>query len=47
MPGIPNKVFYLLCTGLGGNSWDKPLKIWVPDNKGSKSNRPENGFSTI
>ena len=26
--GIPNKVFYLLCTGLGGNSWDKPLKIW-------------------
>jgi Zn-dependent metalloprotease len=26
--GIPNKAFYLLSTRLGGNSWDKPLKMW-------------------
>ena len=26
--GIPNKAFYLVCKNIGGNSWDKPGKIW-------------------
>jgi Zn-dependent metalloprotease len=26
--GIPNKAFYLVATGLGGHSWEKPGKIW-------------------
>lgn len=26
--GIPNHAFYLACTELGGNSWDKAGKIW-------------------
>jgi Zn-dependent metalloprotease len=26
--GIPNKAFYLVATGIGGQSWDKPAKIW-------------------
>lgn len=26
--GIPNKAFYLVATSIGGQSWDKPVKIW-------------------
>ncbi|GAA2096813.1 hypothetical protein GCM10009841_08700 [Microlunatus panaciterrae] len=26
--GIPNRAFYLACTGLGGNSWERPGRIW-------------------
>ncbi|WP_086669196.1 M4 family metallopeptidase [Lentzea kentuckyensis] len=26
--GIPNKAFFLVATGIGGQSWDKPAKIW-------------------
>ena len=26
--GIPNKAFYLAASGIGGNSWDKSVKIW-------------------
>ena len=26
--GIPNHAFYLVATGLGGNAWDKPGRIW-------------------
>ena len=26
--GIPNRAFYLLCTGLGGHSWHAPGRIW-------------------
>jgi Zn-dependent metalloprotease len=26
--GIPNKAFYLVATGLGGNSWDRAGPIW-------------------
>jgi Zn-dependent metalloprotease len=26
--GIANRAFYLIAIGLGGNSWDKPGKIW-------------------
>jgi Zn-dependent metalloprotease len=26
--GIPNKAFYLVSVGLGGNSWDRAGKIW-------------------
>ncbi|HXO22295.1 MAG TPA: M4 family metallopeptidase [Thermoanaerobaculia bacterium] len=26
--GIPNKAFYNFATGLGGNAWDRPGRIW-------------------
>ena len=26
--GIPNKAFHLLCTNLGGHSWNRPGRIW-------------------
>lgn len=26
--GIPNRAFYLAATGIGGNSWDAPGRIW-------------------
>jgi Zn-dependent metalloprotease len=26
--GIPNRAFYLLATGIGGNSWEAPAHIW-------------------
>ena len=26
--GIPNKAFYLVATGLGGNAWEKAGMIW-------------------
>jgi Zn-dependent metalloprotease len=42
--GIPNKVFFLLCTGLGGNSWDKPLKIWYQTIKDQRLTGQRTGF---
>lgn len=42
--GIPNKVFYLLCTGLGGNSWDKPLKLWYQTIKDQRVTGQRTGF---
>lgn len=33
--GIPNKAFYLVATGLGGNSWDRAGPIWYKTLTGS------------
>lgn len=35
--GIPNKAFYLVATGIGGNSWDAPGHIWYESLKASTS----------
>jgi Zn-dependent metalloprotease len=26
--GIPNRAYYLVATGIGGNAWEAPAKIW-------------------
>lgn len=33
--GIPNKAFYLVAVGLGGNSWEAPAHIWYESLKAS------------
>jgi Zn-dependent metalloprotease len=33
--GIPNKAFYLVATGIGGNSWEAPGHIWYESLKAS------------
>jgi Zn-dependent metalloprotease len=33
--GIPNKAFYLVATGIGGNAWEAPAKIWYEALKAS------------
>jgi Zn-dependent metalloprotease len=33
--GIPNKAFYLVASGLGGNSWEAPGQIWYEATKAS------------
>ncbi|GLW31218.1 M4 family metallopeptidase [Actinoplanes regularis] len=35
--GIPNKAFYLVATGIGGNSWEAPGRIWYESLKASTS----------
>ena len=39
--GIPNKVFYIVATGLGGNSWQTPGQIWF---KSAERVRPDATF---
>lgn len=33
--GIPNKAFYLVATGVGGNSWEAPGHVWYESLKAS------------
>jgi Zn-dependent metalloprotease len=35
--GIPNKAFYLVASGIGGNSWEAPAHIWYDSLKASTS----------
>ncbi|MEJ2888622.1 M4 family metallopeptidase [Actinomycetospora aeridis] len=35
--GIPNKAFYLVATGIGGNSWGAPAIIWYESLKASSA----------
>ena len=44
--GIPNHVFYLLATALGGNSWDKAGQIWY-DTIRDKSLRKSANFAAF
>ncbi|WP_436532460.1 M4 family metallopeptidase [Actinoplanes sp. HUAS TT8] len=43
--GIPNKAFYLVATGIGGNSWEAPGHIWYESLKASTSTTEFQAFA--
>jgi len=43
--GIPNKAFFLVATGIGGNSWDAPGHIWYESLKASNPNTQFQDFA--
>jgi Zn-dependent metalloprotease len=45
--GIPNKAFYLVSVGIGGNSWDAPGHIWYHSMKASNPTTEFQGFADI
>lgn len=44
--GIPNKAFYLVATGIGGNSWEAPGHIWYESLKASTATTDFQAFAT-
>jgi Zn-dependent metalloprotease len=42
--GIPNKAFYLVATGIGGNSWEAPGVIWY---EALKASSPDTDFQAF
>jgi hypothetical protein len=44
--GIPNRAFYLVAAGLGGNAWEAPGRIWYDVLTGSEI-RPDCDFATF
>jgi Zn-dependent metalloprotease len=43
--GIPNKAFYLVSVGIGGNSWEAPGHIWYESLKASNPNTQFQDFA--
>ena len=43
--GIPNKAFYLVSVGIGGNSWDAPGHIWYESLMASNPTTQFQGFA--
>ncbi|MFI1991735.1 M4 family metallopeptidase [Actinoplanes sp. NPDC020271] len=43
--GIPNKAFYLVATGIGGNSWEAPGHIWYESMRASTPTTDFQGFA--
>lgn len=44
--GIPNKAFYLVAVGIGGNSWEAPGHIWYESLRASNATTDFQGFAT-
>ena len=44
--GIPNKAFYLVAIGIGGNSWEAPGHIWYESLKASTATTEFQAFAT-
>jgi Zn-dependent metalloprotease len=42
--GIPNKAFFEFATRTGGNSWEKPLRIWYQTVKDQRLTNPNTNF---
>jgi Zn-dependent metalloprotease len=43
--GIPNKAFYLVASGIGGNSWEAPAHIWYESLKASTATTDFQAFA--
>lgn len=43
--GIPNKAFFLVSTGIGGNSWEAPGQIWYESLRASNPTTQFQGFA--
>jgi len=45
--GIPNRAFYLVATGIGGHSWEAPLRIWYASLQESSSTTDFQQFADL
>ena len=45
--GIPNKAFYLVAVGIGGNAWEAPGHIWYESLKSSSGTTDFQGFADL
>jgi len=45
--GIPNRAFYQLATGIGGNSWEAPAHIWFEALKMASADTDFAAFATL